>query len=188
MILTKHEAREWFRGRRQLTDGEADRAIVENFFRCTDLSAVRYLHCFLTIAKLNEVDTRPLLEKVWNEHPHITTVVPRVVDASGKMVNVVYHAGTPTADSRWNIPEPVGGVEVESELLDVVVVPLLAIDRFGHRVGYGKGFYDRLLARCRPECRKIGLSRFEPIARISDVNEFDIPLDAAALPDRFIEF
>lgn len=70
----------------------------------------------------------------------------------------------------------------------MVLVPLLSFDRRGHRVGYGKGYYDRFLRKCRPDCQKVGLSIFEPIDEISDANENDEPLDAAVTPTATIRF
>jgi 5-formyltetrahydrofolate cyclo-ligase len=48
-------------------------------------------------------------------------------------------------------------VAAKPELLDMIIIPLLAFDEKGYRVGYGKGFYDRYLKECRDDCLKIGL-------------------------------
>ena len=68
--------------------------------------------------------------------------------------------------------------------IDVVLVPLLCSDGQGYRVGYGKGFYDRFLVKCRPDCRKIGLSYFPPVDRIEDVTESDVKMDEVVLGRR----
>ncbi len=72
--------------------------------------------------------------------------------------------------------------------IDWVLVPLLAFDRRGHRVGYGKGFYDRFLAGCRSDARKIGLSLFAPVVAIDDIGSQDVALDAVVTPDRVWTF
>jgi 5-formyltetrahydrofolate cyclo-ligase len=77
---------------------------------------------------------------------------------------------------------------VNPEAIDTAIVPLLCFDERGYRVGYGKGYYDRFLAKCRPNCLKIGLSFFEPVENIDDINEYDIPLDLCIAPDRTITF
>jgi 5-formyltetrahydrofolate cyclo-ligase len=82
----------------------------------------------------------------------------------------------------WGIPEPVKGVPTPAEKIDAVLVPLLAFDRQGHRIGYGRGFYDRFLVECRPDCQKIGLSFFEMEDQIDGINEKDIPLDLVITP------
>ena len=73
-------------------------------------------------------------------------------------------------------------IPVFGYLDDLIIVPLLAVDAQGHRVGYGKGFYDRFLSKCRPDCLKVGLNYFEPDERIVDVGEHDIKLDACVTP------
>ncbi|MNY75556.1 5-formyltetrahydrofolate cyclo-ligase family protein [compost metagenome] len=63
---------------------------------------------------------------------------------------------------------------------------MLAFDRNGYRVGYGKGFYDRFLQKINT--RKIGLSMFEPVDCITDVNEHDVKMDLCITPDRIYFF
>ncbi len=96
-----------------------------------------------------------------------------------------YHLtpNTRLADNRWGIPEPVGAAEVAPPQLDAILVPLLAFDEEGHRVGYGKGFYDRFLRECRPEARRIGLSLEPPVPKITDVWPGDIRLHACLTPE-----
>jgi 5-formyltetrahydrofolate cyclo-ligase len=93
---------------------------------------------------------------------------------------------TPLVNNRWGIPEPVptSTAEVWPAQLDAVLVPLLACDQRGHRVGYGGGFYDRFLAQCRPGAKFIGLSLLddEPLAEIADVLPTDVPLHACLTP------
>jgi 5-formyltetrahydrofolate cyclo-ligase len=76
----------------------------------------------------------------------------------------------------------VDGLEVPVSKIDVVFVPLLAFDKNGNRVGYGKGFYDNFLAKCREDVIKIGLSFFEPEEIIDDVFKTDIRLDYCVTP------
>ena len=70
----------------------------------------------------------------------------------------------------------------------MVFVPLLAFDLKGHRVGYGKGFYDNLLASCKPETIKVGFSFFDAEAEIEDVFSGDIPLDYCVTPKQVYKF
>lgn len=158
-------------------------AIADRFFSECELSAVTLLHCFLSIDKFNEIDTTPVFQRLWNEFPHIETAVPRVDRATGKMLHLKFTPETELIQNVWGIREPAHENYFESEQFDVVIVPLLCFDTTGHRVGYGKGFYDRFLTECRPECRKIGLSYFEPVEEIADVGEFDVRLDAVITPD-----
>ena len=90
--------------------------------------------------------------------------------------------------SAWGIQEPKQGIPTEIEKIDLVLVPLLAFDKAGHRVGYGKGFYDRFLKGCRPDCLKAGLSFFEAEEILTDADELDVPLDLCVTPAGIIHF
>ena len=72
--------------------------------------------------------------------------------------------------------------------IDVVFVPLLAFDKLGHRVGYGKGFYDKFLRGCRPKIIKIGLSFFEIEKPIEDTHLNDVNLDYCVTPKHIYMF
>jgi len=70
----------------------------------------------------------------------------------------------------------------------LALIPLLAFDQHGYRVGYGKGYYDKFLSQCREDVVKIGLSFFEPVDNIDDINQFDISLNYCVTPQQVYEF
>ena len=161
---------------------EASRKIAESFFENFDLAEVRYLHCFLRIEKFNEINTRLIIEKVWRDFPSVQIVVPRVDFETNQMTSLKFDSTTALARNAWHIDEPTHDDLVETSLIDMVLVPGVCFDRSWHRVGYGKGFYDRFLARCRPDCVKIGLSYWDPVDVIDDVHEGDVRLDLIIEP------
>ena len=120
-------------------------AIAEFFFQAFDLSKVKFLHCFLPIEKFNEIDTRPVLERIWRDFSNIQTLVPRVNFQTNEIENLKFSIETETAKNAWHIHEPTHSEFIETEKIDAVLVPLLCFDRRGFRVGYGKGFYDKFL-------------------------------------------
>lgn len=166
----------------------ASRAIADRFFASFTLVQVRTLHCFIPIEKFNEVDTRLMIERLWWGHPQIRVVVPRVDPDANEIRSLVFSPETELVRSEWGIEEPVHDDFIESSEIDLVLVPGLCFDRQGHRIGYGKGYYDRFLQRCRADCGKIGLSLFEPVEKIDDVYEGDVPLDAVVTPDEVFQF
>ncbi|ARS36780.1 5-formyltetrahydrofolate cyclo-ligase [Pontibacter actiniarum] len=172
--------------RRALPQEEVQRrsqGIAEQFFRHFPLQAGQTVHVFLPIIKNNEVNTWPIIEQLRLEHPEVRVVVP-VTDVEQHVLT--HHHLTDEAilvENRWGIPEPQNAQIIHAREVDVVLIPLLAFDRAGQRVGYGKGFYDRFLADCRPDVLKIGLSLEPPVARIADPNPFDVPLDAVVMPE-----
>lgn len=111
---------------------------------------------------------------------------PRVISAAEGTMEMVLAAEF--TSSEWGIPEPVGGTVVKPTDFDILLIPLLAFDKNGQRVGYGKGFYDRYLAACRPDCLKIGISLFDPVDLIEEMESHDIPLDIAICPAQLYDF
>ncbi len=147
------------------------------------------VHTFLPVLANKEPDTFRIVAWLRREYPAIRIAVPRVTDvAKGIMAHYLLDERTVLEENRWGIPEPARGEPVEPSELDAVLVPLLAFDRAGHRVGYGAGFYDRFLSECRPDVLKIGLSFFQPVARIVDVQPTDVPLDGCITPEQVYWF
>jgi 5-formyltetrahydrofolate cyclo-ligase len=185
--MTKIELRQINLARRRaLSPEEAavkSRRIAFNFFEGFDLSGTKLLHCFIPIKKFNEVDTSLIIRALWATTPDMITVAPRIVAGTGEMEGYVYSAESGLTQNAFGISEPAAGDPVDPEMIDVVVVPGLVFDKSGHRVGYGKGFYDRFLARCRTDCRKIGVEYFEPVDEISDIHEGDVAVDACVTPE-----
>ena len=172
---------------RALATDERDKAsklIAENVFANFDLASTRTLHCFLTIDQFNEIDTTPIIHTLWRDHPQVRVAVPRVNFESGEMESIRYTADSETDRNRWLIPEPIEGEIIGSTEIDMVLVPGLCFDLDGHRVGYGKGFYDRFLKECRPDCLTVGLSYFDPVEKIDGVHTGDVRLGHVVTPER----
>lgn len=190
--MTKSELRQiYLRKRAAILPGEladASNRIADRFFGSVDLADARFLHCFIPIAKFLEINTSLIYERVWREFPHVRTAAPRTDLVSGELEHAAFDAETKLSENSWGIREPADSVLLEPSEMDIVLVPLLCFDKGGHRVGYGKGFYDRFLARCRSDCLKIGLSCFPPIGRIDGISGHDVRLDRCITPDSVIIF
>jgi 5-formyltetrahydrofolate cyclo-ligase len=190
--MTKKELRKIFIDKRKaLSDAEylrINQILYDYFFAGIDLSFIQVLHIFLTIEKQREPNTWPILNRIQKEFPHIRLSIPRVSTESGTLDNFFYEGPHQLKNNIWGIPEPSHGVPTPSEKIDMVLVPLLAVDNAGHRVGYGKGFYDKLLATCSPDCKRVGISLFEPVESINDIGEHDLPLDMVITPSGIICF
>ena len=145
-----------------------------------------YFHIFLPITEQKEVNTEFILHLLSGKDKEI--IVPKADFATRNMTHFLLTDNTKIKKNEYNIPEPVDGIEVPSNKIDVVFVPLLAFDKKGHRVGYGKGFYDKFLSECKPDVIKIGLSFFEPEELITDVFEADIQLDYCVTPNEIYLF
>ncbi|MCH4551923.1 MULTISPECIES: 5-formyltetrahydrofolate cyclo-ligase [Aestuariibaculum] len=145
-----------------------------------------FYHIFLAISEQKEVDTDFILNILSGKDKHI--VVSKSDFKTGEMINYLLTDSTLIKKNSYNIPEPVDGIEIAANKIDVVFIPLLAFDQKGNRVGYGKGFYDRFLSQCKPETIKIGLSFFDAELQIQDVHNNDITLDYCVTPKNIYTF
>lgn len=145
-----------------------------------------YFHLFLPIVEQKEVDTEYILHLLSGKDKEI--VVSSSDFESRKMTHYLLTDNTRIKKNEYHIPEPVDGIEVPSKKIQVVFVPLLAYDKQGNRVGYGKGFYDKFLAECDSSTLKIGLSFFEAEPICHDVFESDVKLDYCVTPEVIYDF
>ena len=188
--MTKEEARKDFLQKRQaLSEAEFQQLnfqLYNQFFTQLDLSFIRSIHIFIPIDNKREPDTWPIIDRTRREFPHVRISIPRIVE--GELENIYFEGLHQLKKNKWGILEPQQGVPTPSEKFDLVLVPLLAFDMFGNRVGYGKGFYDKFLTQCRTDCKKIGISMFLPIEKIEDINSFDVKLTGCLTPTEFFQF
>jgi 5-formyltetrahydrofolate cyclo-ligase len=145
-----------------------------------------YYHLFLTIEEQKEINTEYILQILAGKDKEI--VISKCDFATLGMTHFLLTDNTKIKKNSYNVPEPVDGLEVPDAKIDVVFVPLLAYDKQGNRVGYGKGFYDNFLSKCKSETIKIGLSFFPPEEKIEDVSENDVKLDFCVTPEGVICF
>lgn len=187
--MLKADLRTKYKGlRKQLTFDEImnDSLIIAN--HCIDLPIwdKTYFHLFLPIEKQKEINTEFILQILAGRDKEIVISKSNFEDAS--MTHYLLTDNTTIKVNTYGIPEPVDGIEVSTNRIEVVFVPLLAYDKKGNRVGYGKGFYDKFLSRCKNETIKIGLSYFDPENIIEDIQENDIKLDYCITPFGVIQF
>jgi 5-formyltetrahydrofolate cyclo-ligase len=145
-----------------------------------------FYHLFLPIESQKEVNTEYILQVLAGKDKNI--VLSKSDFSTKEMTHFLLTDNTTIKKNAYDIPEPVDGLEVPVSKIDVVFVPLLAFDENGNRVGYGKGFYDKFLATCKPEILKIGLSFFESENVISAVLDTDIQLDFCITPTKIYKF
>jgi 5-formyltetrahydrofolate cyclo-ligase len=145
-----------------------------------------YFHLFLAITEHKEVNTEYILHILSGKDKEI--IISKSDFETRAMTHYLLTDNTKIKKNEYNIPEPLDGIEVPSTKIEVVFVPLLAFDKLGNRIGYGKGFYDKFLSECKPETLKIGLSFFEAEERIEAVFENDVKLDYCVTPKGVYDF
>ena len=142
-------------------------------------------HLFMTNEKNKEIDTSYLLSVIQGKDKQ--PVIPKIFD-DNRLEHFLLNDQTPLKNNRWGIPEPLGGITINPKQIEVVFVPLLVFDQQGHRVGYGKGYYDRFLDQCSESTLKVGLTFFDPVTKIKDIETHDISLDFALTPEQIYAF
>lgn len=157
-------------------------------FQTIELPFVDYLMSFYPIEQYNEVNTFIMADYLHFRNPGLHICYPKTSLTDNSMRAVHCSADSIFEANAYNIPEPLDNEPVAPEAMDLVIVPLLAFDELGNRVGYGKGYYDRFLKECREDCITVGFSYFDPVSSIDDAHEFDVPLDFCITPQRIYVF
>ena len=147
---------------------------------------LEYYHLFLSITEKKEIDTEFILHILQGKDKNV--ILSKSDFKTRKLTNFLLTDTTVIRKNEWNIPEPVDGIEISSEKIEVVFVPLLAFDLNGHRLGYGKGFYDIFLASCKPNVIKVGVSFFEAENMIPELELSDVALDYCVTPHKTYVF
>ncbi|MEJ6791305.1 MAG: 5-formyltetrahydrofolate cyclo-ligase [Lacinutrix sp.] len=188
-MTSKLELRNKYKNlRKELTKDTIDALSLEiaNRLLTLDIWEYEFYHIFLSIESLSEINTDYILSILSGKDKNI--VISKSDFKTRILHNFLLTDATTIKLNKYNIPEPVDGIEITNNKIEVVFIPLLAFDEYGNRVGYGKGFYDNFLANCKPETIKIGLSFFETEKQILDIFSSDIALDFCVTPQKIYSF
>lgn len=184
IILKKETARKIYQKKRQdlstLQFEENSSLIIGNLIEFIKKSKPTCIHCFLTINQQNEINTKPIIEYCWENH--IDVIVPVTNFTNNTLKNAKFDPSTKTALTKNNIPEPINPKWTNDSDIELVITPLLAFDTTGHRVGFGRGFYDRLFSSFDNEVKRVGVSFFEPCETLVDTDNYDIRLTHCVTP------
>jgi 5-formyltetrahydrofolate cyclo-ligase len=189
--MLKKEARKIYREKRKAVTASDkmkwdDLLLIQ--FQTVSLPFLSTVLSYYPMEENNEPDTFIIARYLQFKNPGIDMAYPKTNLSEHSMEAIVCAEDDPFEENDFYVPEPVSGESIDPQAIDLVLVPLLAFDKKGYRVGYGKGFYDRFLLQCKEGCIKIGLSYFEPLDRIEDANEFDVPLDFCITPQKVYVF
>ena len=157
-------------------------------FQQLQLPFVNCVHTYLAIEEQNEIDTDSIIQYLKFGNPGLKIVVPKINFDKQEMQHYIFDEAATMSKNLYGIVEPMSGEQIEPDMIDVVLTPLLAFDSSGQRVGYGKGFYDKFFLKCSKDVIKIGLSFFDAEEAIDDINPFDIPLNYCVTPQKIYTF
>lgn len=189
--MTKQEIRKTYLEKRAaLSENDRERLstdIAEKLHDFLKTHSFKTFHVFLPSVRHMEINTL-LVVRLLEKWDNVRFVVPVSDYDNHSMKNVLYQNGDDLQVDRFGIPEPVKHEEVNLTEIDAVITPLLAFDEKGHRLGYGKGFYDRFFASFEQKVAKIGVSYFSALEEFLPSEENDIALDYCVTPDKIYEF
>lgn len=148
----------------------ASERLGELFFASEYYQQARTIYGYLPYNQ--EVRTVPILEQALRDGKRVA--VPKVYGDEMKFIYI--HDLSQVAKGYAGIPEPVADEPVADDPAALVLMPGLAFDRQGHRIGYGGGFYDRFLA-AEPGHPTLALCYDFQMLEHLDTEEFDVPVD-----------
>lgn len=190
--MTKKEIRNSFKNKRKEIPAterlKMDDLLLIQLQRLSFGDSVKVVMSYWPMEDHAEPNTHLFTYYLENHIPEIIVAYPVINRATSEMKAIVVQEETDFVENSFGIAEPENGEEIAPGEIDLVLVPLLAVDSRGYRVGFGKGYYDRFLSQCRADVIKVGFSYFEPIDRIDDANQFDVPLNFCITPHRLYEF
>ena len=189
-MKTKNELRQDYRQlRKQLSGDEVNdlsRKITKQLGAWLEgHEGLTHFHLFFPISKFKEVNTfyiKQLLEQQGK-----TLFTSQVNRDENRLDTLQLPPDAAFFLDEWGIPVPQESLRVPTTKIQVVFVPLLAYDSSGHRLGFGKGFYDRFLSSLDQSVIKVGLSFF-PAEEAIPTDPHDVPLDYCITPDRIRAF
>lgn len=172
--MNKQELRRAIRERKRAMTPEEIEArsavLAEKFARSDAYKAAKTIYGYLPYNQ--EVRTVPMLARALAEGKKVA--VPKVY---GDEMKFIYLDDlTQVAKGYAGIPEPIADEPVAQDETALVLMPGLAFDREGHRIGYGGGFYDKFLAR-EPHHPTLALCYDFQMQEHLETQEFDIPVD-----------
>jgi 5-formyltetrahydrofolate cyclo-ligase len=154
----------------------------ERFAAKFDPSRLKVVHSYLPMPKNKEPDTWIIIDWLRMKYPDLRISLPRIDYTTQVIESIFFDDRYQLKKNKWGLDEPHLGEATRPEEIDMAIIPLLVVDKYGNRVGYGRGYYDKFLSKCRPDCVRVGLSFFEPVDVIDDINSLDIPLHYCVTP------
>ena len=169
--MTKQELRQTIRRQKQMSSGDDASETLRQLRQHPRLTNADTL--LLYSALQDEVPTQSLLDELVAQGK--TVLLPRVVSDTDMELRQ-YTGMQDLQAGAFGILEPTGKLFTDYEKIDVAVVPGMAFDKEGHRLGRGKGYYDRFL-RLLPKTYKIGICFSWQLVDNVPTDEHDILMD-----------
>ena len=164
-------------------------ALAKFLITSIDWSLYQNVHVFLSVERLAEVSVRPVLTSLWEKYSHITTITNRLHQEKKIIECCEVRFDTPLVTHAWGMAQPLAdALTIPAEEIDLFIIPLLACDYAGNRLGYGGGYYDRLLANANPSAVRVGINFFSPLLEKIPHESHDMALHTLFTPQHCFDF
>lgn len=158
--------------------------VLQRFFELSMIKQARKIMIYYSIER--EVATIPMIERLLQQDKQVYLPICRAdKDLDAGLITGLEGL----VERKFKLKEPApGGIILSPEELEVIVIPGLAFDRKGYRLGHGVGYYDRFLVKTHPKSRKIGLAYdFQVISQLP-ADGYDIPVNGILTPNTWLDF
>lgn len=179
--MKKDDIRRAIKARKTLLNEEEKLSAAERVFNLLEQTADFMLadRILMYHSLPDELSTHAFIRKwAWRKHFYL----PRV---NGVNLEILPYNESRLALGSFHIEEPTGNDTSAIDDMEMIVVPAVAYDRTGNRVGRGKGYYDRLLAGCR--ARKVGVGYDFQLVDEIDADPHDVRVDVIITESRLVK-
>ncbi len=159
--------KELLSARNQTSEKKLSLSHLENL---AEFKNAKTVFCYVSAG--SEVNTLSLIHEILNKK---RVTVPYCTDKNGNMIAVEIKSPDELKEGLFGILEPINPKEFPKDKIDFVIVPGIAFDKDGYRLGYGKGYYDRFLSDINPF--KLGICKKELLIEKLPHDEFDVKMD-----------
>ena len=171
-MTTKQELRQQIRRQKKQHAGDDSAVIINKLKKHTILSSAQTI--LLYSALPDEVQTQRLMDELVRQGK--TVLLPKVINDTD--MELRRYTGTKDLSlGAYGIMEPTGEHFTDYVSIDVAVIPGMAFDTKGHRLGRGKGYYDRFLSQLTSKTYKIGLCFPWQQVDCVPIDENDVTMD-----------
>ena len=159
---------------------EKSRKIENSLFKLNEFKKSKTIMFFVSFN--SEVNTHEMIKKTFGSK---TVVVPKIAQNAIEP-SLIIDFDSLIQSGKFGILEPIDIMKIAYKNIDLVLVPGIAFDSEGHRLGYGFGYYDKFLRKV-PKAAKIGLCfDFQVVDKVPK-EEHDVPVDFIVTEKRVLE-
>jgi len=171
---------------KKILESEKALSLIWNEFQSKNFKVINKIGLYWPIN--NELSTLRIIEDIISKKK--LCYLPVIANKNEKNISFKNYVASETLiKNKYGIPEPLQGKTIEINSLDLLIVPLVAFDMKGNRIGMGQGFYDITLNKFKrliPKLIGLGYDFQEELTCLPE--KHDIKLDGALTPSRIIEF